>query len=58
MGHASPEMSLLYTEAELTFRRSAINLLEETVFGVHNQSLTDANGRELEGKTLPVAISN
>ena len=48
MGHANPEMSLLYTEAELTFRRSAINLLEETVFGVHNQTLTDANGRELE----------
>jgi hypothetical protein len=58
MGHANPEMSLLYTEAELAFRRSAIKLLEETVFGVHNQILTDANGRELEGKTLPVAISN
>jgi integrase len=58
MGHSNPDMSLLYTEAELAYRRSAINLLEEAVFGVHNQSLTDANGRELEGKTLPVAISN
>jgi len=47
MGHANPEMSLLYTEAELAYRRSAIKLLEETVFGPHNEALTDANGREL-----------
>ena len=58
MGHASPDMSLLYTEAELTFRRSAIDLLEETVFGVHNQTLTDANGRELEEGTLPFAATH
>ena len=49
MGHANPEMSLLYTGAELAYRRSAINLLEEAVFGGDNKgSLTDANGRELE----------
>jgi integrase len=47
MGHANPEMSLLYTEAELAYRRSAIKLLEKTVFGTHNETLTDANGREL-----------
>jgi hypothetical protein len=58
MGHSNPDLSLLYTEAELAYRRSTINLLEETVFGVHNQTLTDANGRELEEKTLPFAISN
>ena len=49
MGHSNPEMSLLYTEVELAYRRSAINLLEEAVFGDDNKdSLTDANGRELE----------
>jgi hypothetical protein len=58
MGHPNPDMSLLHTETELAYRRSAINVLEEAVFGVHNQSLTDAIGRELQGKTLPVAISN
>lgn len=47
MGHATPEMSLLYTEAEQAYRRSAIKLLEETVFGGQNEPLTDANGREL-----------
>ena len=57
MGHANPEMSLLYTEAELTYRRSAIKLLEETVFGVHNESLTDANGREL-GVGTPASRAN
>ena len=46
-GHANPEMSLLYTEADLTYRRSAIKLLEDAVFGVHNETLTDANGRGL-----------
>lgn len=58
MGHANPEMSLLYTEAELTLRRSAITLLEETVFGMHNQTLTDANGRELEERTFPIAATH
>jgi integrase len=51
MGHSNPEMSLLYIEAELAYRRSAINLLEEAVFGGDNKaSLMDANGRELEVK--------
>jgi len=48
IGHANPDMSLLYAEAELAYRRSTINLLEEIVFGVHNQTLTDANGGEKE----------
>ena len=47
MGHANPEMSLVYTEAELAYRRHAIEVLERNVFGVQNQKLTDANGREL-----------
>ena len=48
MGHSNPEMSLLYTEAELAYRRSAINLLEDAVFGGNNKvNLMDANGREL-----------
>jgi integrase len=51
MGHANPEMSLLYTEAELTYRRSAIKLLEESVFGAHNETIMDANGRELGAET-------
>ena len=58
MGHANPEMSLLYAEAGLAFHRSAINLLEETGFGVHNRTFTDANGRELEEKTLPFATTH
>jgi integrase len=58
MGHANHDMSLLYTEAELAYRRSAINLLEETVFDVHNQTLTDANGRELKEKALPAATTH
>ncbi len=53
MGHANPDMSLLYTEAELTYRRSAIKLLEEAIFGVHNETLTDAIGRELSSKAPP-----
>jgi integrase len=43
MGHADPQVSLLYTEAELAYRRSAIKLLEEAVFGVHNGNRMDAN---------------
>ena len=58
MGQANPDKSLLYTKAELAYRRSAINLFEETVFGVHNQTLTDANGRELEAKALPVTATH
>ena len=49
MGHSNPDISMLYSEAELAYRRSAINLLEEAVFGVHNQSLTtrmDASWKE------------
>jgi integrase len=58
MGHSNPDMSLLYTEAEIAYRRRAINLLEETVFGVHNRTLTDANGRELEEESPLVATTH
>jgi hypothetical protein len=58
MGHANPQMSLLYTEAELAYRRSAIRLLEETVFGVQNGSLVDASGRELRVEHAPVVLSD
>jgi len=48
LGHSNPEMSLRYTEAELAYCRSAINLLEEAVFGGNNKvNLLDANGRDL-----------
>ncbi len=58
MGHANPEMSLLYTEAELAYRRSAIKLLEEAVFRAHNETLMDGNGRELQIETPPVALTD
>lgn len=49
LGHANPEMSLRYTEAELAYRRSAINLLEEAVFGGNNKvESTDANWTRVE----------
>lgn len=54
MGHAMPEMSLLYTETDLAYRRGAIKQLEETIFGVHNESLMDANGRELAPLKPPI----
>ncbi len=57
MGHANPDMSLLYTEAELAHRRRAIELLEQSVFGVHNQKVMDANGREL-GVEVPAGRVN
>jgi len=55
MGHANPEMSLLYTEAELTYRRRAIKLLEESVFGAHNESIMDASWAP---KPRPVALTD
>jgi len=45
MGHATPDMSLLYTEAELVQRRSAIETLEGVLFGVRQ---SENNGRELD----------
>ena len=37
LGHSNPEMSLLYTESEFGYRRSAIDLLEQAVFGGENE---------------------
>lgn len=45
MGHATPDMSLLYTEAELVQRRTAIERLEQALFGV---TQSQSNGRELD----------
>lgn len=58
MGHANPEMSLLYTEADLAYRRSAIKQLEETVFGVHNESIMDANWTRVGFQASPVALTH
>ena len=44
MGLTTPEMSMLYTAAEVTAGRQAIARLEEIMFGV---SESFANGREL-----------
>lgn len=54
MGHAMPEMSLLYTETDLAYRRRAIKQLEETIFGVHNEM--DANWTQVGLQTSPVAL--
>jgi hypothetical protein len=42
---------IAHTEAELAYRRRTIKLLEETVFGVHNETLMDA---DLELKIPPL----
>jgi integrase len=49
MGHTTPEMSMLYTAAELTARRQAIARLEEIMFGVSDSF---ANGRELDASRV------
>ena len=42
LGHLNLEMSLPYAEAAPAYRRSAINLLEQAVFGGENEvSLKD-----------------
>jgi hypothetical protein len=49
MCHTTPEMSMLYTAAELTARRQAIARLEEIMFGVSDSF---ANGRELDASRV------
>jgi integrase len=58
MGHASPEMSLLYTEAELAYLRRAIELLEQNVFGVQKQKLTDANWTRVDVDASTFALTH
>jgi integrase len=52
MGHADPDLSLLYTEADLDQRRKAIELLEQTVFAMQNEK-SDATWTQVADKMTP-----